>query len=731
MSLQVTGGKPKVLKKLCDDIAAFLRERTLIGEILGLNLAFAAVIGVLALASFWWASGWIIRDYIFNMSEQWLSSLDELGMPLYVSDDDEKYLRIENYVGNVSEIAFVRYYDVAGQPVFTEAPSVDNDDIPPLVPETLIALTTVDAGEQRYTAESLVGELPLMRIGKPIWTESLLMDGLLGFEFGDESAVQETLVGFVEIGLDFSNYGTQLARNILTGALIGSAVIILLTAASWFVYRRALLPLSRLQEPLKELAEGNTRTSVETSGHKEIVAIADALNTTVTALNERDKRLFQLANHDPLTGLINRHRFSELLEEELASAASCGKSSALLFIDLDQFKYVNDMFGHAAGDRLLVHVAEQLRAIVRKTDTVARFGGDEFLVLIRDVDRRVVRGICENILQICEHRFEGSDNSISVRCSIGVTMIRDGGLSPTDVLAQSDMACHKAKNRGRNRYDFYTASSREFSEMAADASWSQQVQRALKNDSFLFHYQPIVDIATGEPAFFEALLRMRLGPRKFIPPSAFLPTATRFGLMAEIDEWVIRNAVRKLALFRSKHGDIRFTVNVSGSFFQTENPFKYIDSHLKEHDVPIDAIVLELTEQVAVQSVGKAADQIAKMSERGCRFAIDDFGAGHSSYKHLKNLPVDFIKMDGGFVSNLITDVVDQKIVRSICEIAEATNSKAVAEHVGDYETLELLGELGVTYAQGFYLGKPSAKLKSEPLPVSIERKKKRRRKAG
>ena len=731
MRLPASNTARDVWRGLCQRFERMTRHRSLIGEILALQLAFAAVIGLLALTSLWWASSWIIQDYMRNWGEQWLANLDELGMPLYVSEDEEKYVRIEDYVSKFREISFVRYYSSSGEPIFSEAPGREALEVAPLDPQILAELAASEAPEHRYMVDTMAGDIPLVRISKPIWTESLLMDGLLGFDFGNQEAVQATLVGFVELGLDFSNYQAQLTRNILTGALIGAAVIMLLTAASWFIYRRALLPLSQLQKPLKELAQGKTSASVKTSGHKEIVAIADALNTTVTALNERDKKLWQLANHDPLTGLINRHRFSELLDQELESAKASGKTSALLFIDLDQFKYVNDMFGHAAGDRLLKHVAGQLRANVRKDDVVSRFGGDEFIVLVSDVDRKEVKSICEALLRMREHRFEESDDSFSIRCSIGVTMLRGNRLSPTELLAQADMACHQAKTRGRNRYQFYKASSREMSEMAAEVGWSQQIQKALKEDAFVLHYQPIIDLSTGKPAFFEVLLRMQTGPRKIIPPSAFLPAANRFGLMAEIDHWVIRNAVQQLAGFRCRHGDIQFTLNISGSIFETTDPFRYIHSHLEANNVPLDAIVLEITEQVAVQNMGNAAKQIAYLAEHGCRFAIDDFGAGHSSYKYLKTLPVDFIKIDGSFITNLVDDFIDQRIVSSICEIAEATDSKTVAEHVGDYQTLELLRELGVHYAQGFYLGRPSAKLKSESLPVSMAREKKRRKKAG
>ena len=716
---------------LCERTQALRRHRSLIGEILALQLAFAAVIGLLALTGLWWASSWIIQDNMRKSGEQWLTNLDELGMPLYVSEDEEKFVRIENYVSQFSEISFVRYYSSSGEPMFTAQPGLDELDLAPFEPAALLELAESESPEQSYVTDTQVSDTRLIRISKPIWTESLLSDGLLGFDFGDQEAVEATLVGFVELGLDFSRYQIQLSRNIVTGALIGAAVIMLLTAASWFIYRRALLPLSQLQEPLKALAQGKTSLNVKTTGHKEIVAISDALNTTVTALNERDKKLWQLANHDPLTGLINRHRFSELLDQEIEATKHGAKTSALLFIDLDQFKYVNDMFGHAAGDRLLTHVAKQLRANVRKNDVVSRFGGDEFIVLISDVGKKDIKGICEALLRISDHRFEGSADSFSIRCSIGITMIRGDSFSPAELLAQADMACHQAKNRGRNRFQLYKASSKEMNAMAAEVGWSQQIQKALKDDTFVLHYQPIVDVNTGEPAFYEVLLRMQAGPRKLIPPSAFLPAADRFGLMAEIDRWVIRNALRKLSAVRATRGDIRFTLNISGSIFDTTDPFKYIQENLQANNVPLDAIVLEITEHVAVHNTGNAAKQIAYLAEHGCKFAIDDFGAGHSSYKYIKTLPVDFIKIDGSFITNLVEDFIDQRIVSSICEIAEATNSKTVAEHVGDYETLELLRDLGVNYAQGFYLGRPAAKLKSEPLPVSMASAKQRRRKAG
>jgi diguanylate cyclase (GGDEF)-like protein len=708
------------------------RRRSLIGEILALQLLFAAIVGILALTGLWWASSWVIDDNMRKWGEQWLANLDDLGMPLYISDDSEKYVRIENYVDKFSEISFVRYYSADGEPIFSEFPGGLDPDIKPLAPQTLQELTAQSTPEQRYILDTLFGEIPVVRISKPIWTESLVSDGLLGLDLNDPSDIEETLVGYVELGLDFSNYQTQLTRTIATATLIGIAVLTLLTAASWFIYRRALLPLSQLQVPLRKLARGKTNFDFEISGHREIVAIADALNTTVSALNERDKKLWQMANHDALTGMINRHRFAELLREEIDLSAQKGRTSALLFIDLDQFKYVNDTFGHAAGDRLLKLVAERLVGSVRHQDVVSRFGGDEFVVLLSCVNKKEAATICGGLVQrMQDQRFMEGGNAFDIRCSIGITMIRNDKLSPAELMAQADMACHHAKSRGRNQLHFYKASSKEVSEMEADAGWSQQIQRALKEDNFALHYQPIVDIHTGEAAYYEVLIRMLGDNGKLIPPSAFLPAANRFGLMVDIDQWVIRNALNKLAEFRTDNESVRFTINVSGNIFERPDFFEYLQKTLDTTGVPLDAIVLEITEQVAVRNMGAAALLIAELAERGCKFAIDDFGAGYSSYNYLKTLPVDFVKIDGSFVSNLADDKIDQKIVSSISEIAAATNSKTIAEHVQDYATFELLRELGVDYAQGHFLGRPAAKLKSTKLPLPMNAIKARTRRAG
>jgi diguanylate cyclase (GGDEF)-like protein len=563
--------------------------------------------------------------------------------------------------------------------------------------------------------------MPVVRIAKPIWARSVPSDKVLDIE--PSFTVEQTLVGYVEVGLDFSSYRAYEVRAILRSVAVGVLLLVALTTASWLIYRRALLPLAALQIPLKRLARGYTDFSVMASGHREIVAVANALNASASALTDREQRLSHLASRDELTGLPNRAAFQALLAAEMEAVAASGRTSALLCADLDQFKYVNDSLGVAAGDRVLKLAGDWFRSNLRPGDVVARFSGDSFGMLLRDVSNKEAAAIgAELVKRIQSESFrEGEgDRAVNIRCSIGATMVRGTRVEPAKLVNRAERACYQAKLNGRNQFCFYNFASRETAEMTADAGWSQKIQKALKEDAFVLHYQPIVSLRTRDTVYYEVLLRMLFDEDELAFPATFLPTAARLGLMVDIDRWVIRQALRSLAALRFVRGDVRFTLNVSGSTFDRPDFFSYLETELRSTGVPLHAIVIEITEQTAMRNLSGVASRMSDLVGRGCRFAIDDFGSGYCSYSYLKNLPLSYVKIDGSFIANLAENKVDQKIVAAIAEVAAAADCETIAEHVGDYETLRLLEKLGVEYAQGYFLGKPSAQLTPTTLPLPM-----------
>ena len=689
-----------------------VRRRSLIGEILALQLAVAVVVGALAFGGLWWASSLAIQDHMRAWGAQWLGNLDQLGALRYVNNDAERSAEVHRYFEQFPEVVFVRYYSATGWAIAEDVPTQGAAILAPIDPRRLDKLAS---SKEPHLLDTVVGEMPIVRIAKPIWDRSKPVDKLLGL------GPQAALAGYVELGLDFTSYRAFENRAILRAAAIGFVVLLALMIASWLIYRRTLRPLAALQAPLKRLANGETDFEVTPSGHREIVAVANALKTTASALGERDQRLSHLASRDELTGLINRSAFHALLAAEMEAVASSGRPSALLCADLDQFKYVNDSLGVAAGDRILKLAADWFRSNLRSGDIAARISGDSFGMLLRDVSNKEAAAIgWELVKRLQTESFVESDRAVTIRCSIGATMVRGARVEPAKLLNRAERACHQAKLNGRNQFCFYNFASKETAEMTADAGWSQKIQRALKEDAFVLHYQPIVSLRTRDTAYYEVLLRMAFDDDELAFPVTFLPTAARLGLMVDIDRWVIRQALRSLAALRFARGDVRFTLNVSGSTFDRPDFFSYLETELRCTGVPLDALVIEITEQTAMRDLDGVAQRMRELAGRGCRFAIDDFGSGYCSYNYLKSLPLSFVKIDGSFISNLADDRVDQKIVAAIADVAAAADCETIAEHVNDYETLRMLERLNVAYAQGYYLGKPAARLTAATLPLPM-----------
>ncbi len=698
--------------------------RSLVGDILLVQLMLATIVGALAIGGLWMISNAVIEDNLQKWAVAWITELEDLGAPLYRKqvDDNERFVRIENYVANFPEIMLVRYYSAEGKLLFGHSahggPQVN--DVAPLTAAQLAKLRDTSGPNEPYLLDSRQEKHALFRVSAPVWIESMKPGELMNLDLKSSPADNIQVAGFVELGLDFSRYQNRLVNSIATGSVVLALALFPLSMLGRHVLKRALKPLSELQTPLARLAAGETEVEVLSTGHKEIVAINSALRTTIRALNDRDKRLRRLADYDPLTGLLNRRSFTHQLDGEIARIGGRRQSSsALLFVDLDQFKYVNDTLGHAAGDRVLIQAAGCLHNSVRAQDIVARFGGDEFAILLRDVDIEESKQIASQVVQVMRDALFVEDGQpLNVLCSVGFTMVGTESFTSDELLSQADIACQESKARGRNCYHHYEVSGSEQRRRAADVGWSQKIKEALQNDRFLLHYQPIVRLHDGRASIYEVLLRMPGERRQIIPPAAFMPAAHRFGLMVEIDHLVIGKALLALAKFRRDGHDVKFTLNLSGYVFEDPGLVQHIERHLHINDLDPSLVIFEITEQVAVRQLAQARSLIQDIMQLGCRFALDDFGAGFSSFNYLKHLPSDFIKIDGGFIKNIANEPVDQAMVRSIIQIAHAVGKQTIAEYVQDDTTLRLLRKLGVDYAQGYYIGKPAQSLCASPFPL-------------
>jgi diguanylate cyclase (GGDEF)-like protein len=704
-------------------------KRVLVHEILWIQILSAGIVGVFAIGALYWGGQWVLQDNYSRWALQWTEELNELGSPLYLSDDSEALLRVESFVKKYPEIGRVVYFRPNGAPLF----SIDGDTSlePPsrLTESTLEDARELIGSDQPYLLQSSILNPREFEILAPVWTESLADDGLFAFDPAVALTESKTeLIGFVGMHLDFIIFHDRLLDNIKVAILILLVLLSMFALYGRRALRRALASISDLQDPIQELARGNLKVRFEPAEHREISDIVEALETTATALSERDAMLMELANHDNLTGLFNRRRFMEELNVELANIAVHEHSSALFFIDLDQFKYVNDTCGHHAGDRLIRKVADELTRSVSHEDIVARFGGDEFVVLYCNTDEVSARALAERILANMRRLAHVENERVfHIHCSIGVTMINRAKASPDEIIAEADIACREAKSAGRNRMQFFEKSSHVVERASSDVGWMNRLRNAIDADSFELRFQPINRIDTGATTHHEVLLRLRGDDGKLMSPDSFLPSAVRFGLMSEIDLWTIRHSAEAFAEYIEESPQLQLSINLSANAFESDNLADFVASVFAEYGVPAKRIIFEITESLAVRRPRHVELQIDALREMGCKLALDDFGTGYSSFSYLQKLHFDFIKIDGSFVHDILNNPVDQKMIKLIAEVGREANMRTVAEYVQDAQSLELLGELGVDLAQGFFIGRPTRRPLYKSTPISLSSRRNRR----
>lgn len=435
--------------------------------------------------------------------------------------------------------------------------------------------------------------------------------------------------------------------------------------------------------------------------------LAGAIETIrdITERNRMKERLQHLATHDHLTGIPNRYTLEENIRRVVAKARR-GEVSAFLLIDLDNFKMVNDTLGHAAGDELLITLAGILKGNLREGDLMARVGGDEFAVLLEGASEKEAFAVAEKLrrvvdegeLCVAEYR-----TCFTLTISIGIVMI-DGGLDSQKLLSYADTALYRAKESGRNKVVFLQPDEDKVAKISETNKLVGMIKGAVRDNRFVLFFQPVFSLSDRKVIHHEALIRMKDADGDLILPGRFIPVAERFGLMSQVDRWVVQASLSTLL----KHPDLKLFINLSGATLGDDDFLIFVEERIRDADVNPARIGFEITETAAVKDMVRAGRWIHKLKKLGCSFALDDFGIGFSSFSYLKHLPVDYLKIDGSYISNIDTDSTQLALVEAINTVAKSLGKKTIAEFVESDAVFGILKNLKVDYGQGFYLGKPS-----------------------
>ncbi len=416
------------------------------------------------------------------------------------------------------------------------------------------------------------------------------------------------------------------------------------------------------------------------------------------------------ANHDALTGLFNRREFELQLQQTIDNDCGDGQQHALCYLDLDQFKVVNDTCGHIAGDELLRQLAGLLHSQVRDSDILARLGGDEFGVMLKGCTLDKAQRIAEDLRsKVKDFRFVWEDHSFEIGVSIGLAALNAATHNIADVLSVADVACYAAKDSGRNRVHVYQPDDSELKQRRGEMRWVSRLRKAIDEDRFVLYYQPIVPVLPAEDVelHFEVLIRLLDEQGKQVPPMAFIPAAERYNLMPAVDRWVVHNTMRYLRTLPRDQNNWLCVMNLSGQSLCDDRFLDFVLEELQSAGVGGEHICFEITETAAIANLRRAVHFMTELKAIGCRFALDDFGSGLSSFAYLKNLKVDYLKIDGGFVKDMVDDPIDCAMVEAITQIGHVMGIQTIAEFVENDAIMSALGRLGVDYAQGYWVAEP------------------------
>ena len=574
-----------------------------------------------------------------------------------------------------------------------------------------------------YIAVADQGEV--LSFSAPVFQSQIELD-----DFGPDAAIPHAAVpkGKIlgRVNLELSRESTRkhktlLIFNSLLISLLGLAASALLALR---MSRDVTVPVKRLADAVDELGRGRLDVRVEENSGGELRTLERGVNAMAAALqasqermqeriDEATERLSYQATHDALTGLVNRREFERRLEKALAGAREEERVHALCYLDLDQFKIVNDTCGHVAGDELLRQLTVLLQSKVRDADLLARLGGDEFGVLLENCPLEQAQVVADLLRQtVKDFHFVWQNKAFVIGVSIGLVALTRDCESLDRVLSCADAACYAAKDLGRNRVHVYRVEDSELAQRQGEMNWVARITQAIEENRFRLYYQTIMPLADAdkEGAHFEILLRMLGDQGELIPPMAFIPAAERFNLMPSIDRWVVSTVFGlywKILPENSLAQRHTCTVNLSGPSLCDDHFLEFIKRQFALYQVPHDHICFEITETAAISNLARAMAFIGELRAQGCRFSLDDFGSGLSSFTYLKNMPVDYLKIDGSFVRDMVDDPMDAAMVAAINQVGHVMGLKTIAEFVETDAALEKLREMGVDFVQGFVIERP------------------------
>lgn len=425
-----------------------------------------------------------------------------------------------------------------------------------------------------------------------------------------------------------------------------------------------------------------------------------------------NRQIAHLASHDDLTGLNNRRSFEAQLKHTIALVPRSNDTYGLMFVDLDRFKIINDTCGHHAGDQLLIQLTSMIQSRLRRGDMFARLGGDEFAIIARADSFDAITNLAEDLRRLVnDFKFHYADQTFSVSLSIGVIPIDGEETDIESILSDVDSACYVAKQSGRNRVHVTQENDTEIVKYRNDIAGMQNIRLALAEERLALFYQPVYEILPDGVAMAhcEILLRIRSESGELFSPAEFIPIAEKYNIMTEIDRWVFSHVLDWVVAHQHDYETPRLLINLSGLSFINEDFLEFVVEQLHTRDVDPKRLAFEITETAAVDNMDKANVFIDRIRALGSRFALDDFGSGFSTFAYLKELPIDYLKIDGSLVKDLATDRIDREMVVAINNIGHTVGAQTIAEFVEDEETLQFLREIGVDYAQGYGLCKPKA----------------------